>query len=156
MDDSSYGLPAERLATIAGVHVSTARRWKRRGRVPRGVARLVEITIDGDLGAIHETWRGWRLTEGALWSPEGTVYSPGEVRAIPLQRQRAGALEHQVRELMATVEQRADRLEHLDSLATLARAVTTAQAMLETLRADLSPLERQRLHELERGVATPR
>lgn len=82
----------QRLAELAGVHVSTARRWIRTGKCPRSVARLVRVCLCGELDDIHAAWRGWRLVRGTLYSPEGWEFSPGAVRSLPL-------LQTQVREM---------------------------------------------------------
>lgn len=82
------GVSAEELADLACVHLSTARRWKRTGKCPRSIERLVRVCHRGELDDLHRTWRGWRLVRGILTSPEGWESTPGAVRSIPLlQRQ---------------------------------------------------------------------
>jgi hypothetical protein len=81
--DTLYGIAAEQLVAITGVHLSTARRWKRRRRLPRWLQRLVSLCVFGDLGQIHRAWSGWTLREKYLVSPEGWEFTFGEIRSIP-------------------------------------------------------------------------
>lgn len=82
--ESLAGIRAEQLAALGCVHLSTARRWKRTGKCPRWLERLVRVCHRGELDDIHRAWRGWRLERGELISPEGWQFSPGAVRSIPL------------------------------------------------------------------------
>jgi hypothetical protein len=68
---------------VTGAHLSTARRWKRLRRVPRWLQRLVAVCVFGDLGQVHRAWRGWKLKDKTLVSPEGWEFTFGEIRAIP-------------------------------------------------------------------------
>lgn len=79
---SSIGVAA--LAALGGVHLSTARRWKRSGKCPRSVVLLVRVCHCGELDPIHSSWRGWRVVRDQLVSPEGWQFTPGAVRSIPL------------------------------------------------------------------------
>lgn len=96
MDLSTYGLPVLLLAQVTGVHLDTARRWKRAGKVPAHYAPLIALRIEGDLGLITDQWKGFRLAQGDLWTPEGTPVSPGEVRAIPYRRDQIRELERRL------------------------------------------------------------
>lgn len=98
MDGSTYGLPAELLAQLTGVHIDTARRWKRRGRVPHPYTLLIHLRTSGDLGAIDPHWQGWRLVGGKLWTPEQQPLAPGDLRAIPYRSQLLAELERQLTE----------------------------------------------------------
>ncbi len=91
-----YGIPPARLADVCGVDLSTARRWKRRGRAPGRYARLLELA-GGELGALSIAWRGWRLVEGDLVNPEGERFAVGQVRALRLNQQLVAELERQLR-----------------------------------------------------------
>ncbi len=53
-------------------------------------------TFNRDLGDIAPGWRGWKLWNGLLWSPEGDAFAAGEVRAIPLRAQLVAELERRV------------------------------------------------------------
>jgi hypothetical protein len=39
-----------------------------------------------DLGCFDPAWKGWRIRDGQLVSPEGWVAIPGDILAIPLMR----------------------------------------------------------------------
>jgi Phage protein len=89
---------AELLAAITGVDISTARRWKRAGKLPATAARLLSIVVLGDITVLGFT--GWRILRGELISPEGWTYSPGEVMALTLLRQRVAHLEAERRKFL--------------------------------------------------------
>jgi hypothetical protein len=76
------GHSAEALAELAGVHITTARRWKREG-APAMEDRFLRILTEGDLGEIDPVWRGWNLKRGVLCGLDGFFFTPGEVMGIP-------------------------------------------------------------------------
>lgn len=98
MDLSTYGLSVLLLAQLANVHIDTARRWKRAGKMPDHVAEIMRLKLDGDLGMIAADWSGFRLTKNQLWTPEGTGIRPGDIRAIPYRRAQLIELERELRE----------------------------------------------------------
>lgn len=81
-----YGISAALIAALTGAHIDTARRWKRAGRMPTAVAALLELRLAGELGQVDDTWRGFRLVRGKLWTPENAPVTPGDIRAIPFRR----------------------------------------------------------------------
>ena len=95
---STYGLSVLFLARIAGVHVATARRWKRAGRVPSRYAKIIALATTGDLGTLATPWTGFRLADNKIWTPEGDHVTPGEIRSIPFRRQQLADLARQLRE----------------------------------------------------------
>lgn len=151
------GLAAVEISTSCSVSIDTARRWKRRGRCPQGMQRLLELTLEGELGAVAAAFAGWRLDarHGELVSPEGWCFTPGEIRAIPFRYGQIRGLERQVRELVSTVEARADRRARLEALAAMANALAGAGRALEELRTGLTTSERDRLFELSRRRDPP-
>ena len=122
MNRDTYGVPVSVLVDITGCSSDTARRWKRKGSMPYMAARLVALLYDGDLGALSDSWAGFRLNNDRLWTPSGWDIRPGEVMCIPLRRQYAAALERQVRELSDRVESCARQSEDED--VTVASIVT--------------------------------
>lgn len=78
---------SDALATITTTSVRTARRWKREGLAPRWVIRLLNVLLRGELAEISPAWDGWTLREGKLYSPEGSAFTPNEIRALPLRLQ---------------------------------------------------------------------
>src|SRR5947209_2176449 len=84
-DVAWFALRADELARLAAVHVTTARRWLRRRCAPPLVERTLATLRAGELGALSSAWSGWRLRCGVLISPEGSEFTPGEVRAAPLE-----------------------------------------------------------------------
>jgi len=90
------------LAGITGVHIETAHRWKRAGRIPAAHRAMVQLRTTGNLSVISEHWSGWTITKrGGLRSPEGWEFQPGEVLSIPLRHQHIAALETERRLLRA-------------------------------------------------------
>lgn len=148
------GLGVMEIATICAVSTDTARRWKRRGQLPQGMHRLLELTLEGELGAIAPAFAGWRLDarHGELVSPEGWRFPPGEIRALPLRYGQIRELERQVRELLAAIEGRADRRRRLQALAMAGEGLQLLQRALEQLARELTSRERDRLFELQRDM----
>jgi Phage protein len=77
------GVGVEKLVAFTGCHPSTARRWLRLRRLPRWLQQLVAIIGFGELGPLSKDWDGWRVRGKHLISPEGWVFTFGEVRSIP-------------------------------------------------------------------------
>jgi len=88
-----YGISAALIAALIGVHIDTARRWKRAGQAPGWRAGLLALKLDGELGAVDSTWAGFRLVRGQLWTPENAPITPGDIRAIPYRRQQLDELQ---------------------------------------------------------------
>jgi hypothetical protein len=63
--------------------ITTARRWKRGARCPPATSIMI---LAEDLGCFDPAWKGWRIRDGQLISPEGWAASPGEIMAVPLMR----------------------------------------------------------------------
>jgi hypothetical protein len=83
-----YGIPAEVIARLCRVNVATARRWK------RGATRIPEaakMILTGDLGAFDPAFRGWKMRDGKLISPEGWEATVGEILSLPLLRAQISA-----------------------------------------------------------------
>lgn len=116
--------------------------------------RLLELTLEGELGAVAAAFAGWRLDarHGELVSPEGWRFTPGEIRAIPFRYGQIRGLQRQVRQLTAALDTRAERRARLAALAELGQAIARGQRALQILRADLTDRERDRLFELNRGA----
>lgn len=98
MKISTYSLPAAWLAHVTGVHLETAKRWKRAGAIPKHYAHLVALRTEGNLGVIAGDWDGWRLRDQQLWTPDDVVVTPGEIRAIPYQKELLRELKKQLAE----------------------------------------------------------
>lgn len=82
-------LTIDACARLCGVTVSTVQRWIAANRAPAAVARLLSLYA-GSMAALPgcEAWQGWRVVAGSLWSPEGTEFTPGDLRALHWYRQR--------------------------------------------------------------------
>ena len=73
-----YSLTAEVIAERCGVSVATALRWKL-GQSP--IPYTAAVVLSGDLGAISPEWRGWRVLNGALITPDGERISEADLIA---------------------------------------------------------------------------
>lgn len=89
--DALHGIPAAHLARVAGVHLTTAKRWKRSRRMRRWLLLLVETCLRGELEPISRPWAGWRIHGKHLVSPEGWKFTPGQVRSIPFMHAQVAA-----------------------------------------------------------------
>ena len=93
-----YGVPAETIAFLCKVSVTTARRWKKgRRRMPE-TARMI---LAADLGCFDPAFRGWSIRNGRLISPEGWTASAGDILTIPLMRAHISAHQEKERQLLA-------------------------------------------------------
>lgn len=145
LPDALHGLTPERLAQLAGAHITTARRWLRRRQAPRVILAALAVLRYGDLGAVSGAWSGWLVRGAELVSPEGSTYTPSMVRAGPLYERAAAELRAQVQACMAAAESGAERMERVAALAALVEAQAAARAALDALSASLTPPERARL-----------
>lgn len=102
---STYGIPVNHLAHLAGVDLRTARRWKQAGIVSAAASPLVELRLNGNLGAIHAGWQGFHLINGRLYTPEDYPLDPGDLRAIPINSQLIAAQRRDNEQLRKWIEQ---------------------------------------------------
>lgn len=96
-----YGIPADEIARRCCVDVATARRWKRGATRPSQAA--VMILLD-DLGSFDPAWKGWRIRNGALVSPEGWAVTQNDVLALPLMRAQLAGYQRDERIAKAQLE----------------------------------------------------
>lgn len=99
--DQLYGVPVEVLCVLTGTHRTTALRWKKTRRCPRWLGLLIQLCVEGRLGAIARQWDGWSLRGKHLVSPEGWEFTPGEIRSIPFMYAQIAALRHRVASVQA-------------------------------------------------------
>jgi hypothetical protein len=92
-----YGLSPLAIAELSGVSIKTARRWKKNGHVPALAKRLIEITSSADLGHLEKAWKGFRIADGLLWTPERQKVSPGDIRAIQYRAEQLREYELELR-----------------------------------------------------------
>lgn len=82
----------------AGVHRATVARWRRAQRFPPALTRLAALELEGELGLIHDAWRGWRIArDGTLSTPGGLTYTAAELLALPVRFQLMHELARQRR-----------------------------------------------------------
>jgi hypothetical protein len=97
-----YGIPAETIALLCKVSITTARRWKKgRRRMPE-TARMI---LAADLGCFDPAFRGWSIRDGKLVSPEGWEATAGDILTIPLMRAQISAYQAKERVVLAMDEQ---------------------------------------------------
>ena len=58
----------------------------------------------GDLGCLEPAWKGWRIRDGQLISPEGWAATPGEILALPLMRAQITSYQRDQRIAKAVVD----------------------------------------------------
>ena len=87
------------VARLTGTHIRTVRRWYRAGRLPTPVAVLLELVEHGNLGKLHDAWRGWSIDtrRGVLVTPVGDCVTPGQIAALPYRLHQIAALERERR-----------------------------------------------------------
>jgi Phage protein len=57
-----------------------------------------------DLGCFDPAWKGWRIRDGQLISPEGWAVSPSDVLALPLMRLQINSYQREQRIAKAELE----------------------------------------------------
>lgn len=87
--------PAKDLASFFGVHLTTARRWRREHYAPPAVMML----LAQDLGALDVKWRGWRVREGCLISPEQLVIPLAKVLSLPFMDAQITNLQRDIKDM---------------------------------------------------------
>ena len=86
------GFSAEIIAEWTGVHLSTARRYKR-GEMPSFAAlKIINLHATGNLVVVHPKWNNWRIRDdGVLIAPHGQEFTPGDVLASQFWQQLAAS-----------------------------------------------------------------
>lgn len=98
-----HGLTPTDIAARFPVSLSTARRWKKTGRLSPLALAYVELILDGDLKHFGPGWQGWKVRTKIIELPEGILVTGGQIRAIPVRLAQIHALQR----ALATPEQRA-------------------------------------------------
>lgn len=138
-----HGLAPEALAELLGVHITTARRWRRTGEAPEAVARTLAVLRFGRLGPLDPAWIGWCLRDGQLWSPENEPYTPGMVRAGPLHAESARLARERAQAAEAAAAGHYRRAERLAALAELDAALETVRGAMARVSDSLPDIDRR-------------
>ena len=88
--EAATAAPLEEIARVAGVHRTTAARWRITGRVPRAVTALLKYHFHGSLPpCAGPAWSGWRFGhDGLLYAPDlAQGFDPNEIRCLVWFRQ---------------------------------------------------------------------
>lgn len=105
--DSWATASVSELATIAGVDVTTARRWKAgRARIPTAAARLVALRTAGDLSSLAgPDWTGWQIgRDSLLYSPRWRRgFSRVELEELPTLHGIRAGFDAERRQLQADI-----------------------------------------------------
>ena len=68
-------------AAFLGVSSATVRGWENgRTRASLSAIRLLRLYRLGDLGALHDSWRGWQIADGKLYAPDGRTFQQQAMR----------------------------------------------------------------------------
>ncbi|MGA9853405.1 MAG: DUF3653 domain-containing protein [Gammaproteobacteria bacterium] len=90
-------LPVRRLTQLLPIHSETARRWRRRRRIPPVPLLALQLKIEGDLSLISPTWSGWTLKGDKLTTPEGITWTAPQLNAWHWERQLLAELSRQAK-----------------------------------------------------------
>lgn len=63
------------------------------------------MILASDLGCFNPAWRGWKLLDRKLISPEGWEATAGDILSIPLLRAQIAAYQASLRKTQAIEEQ---------------------------------------------------
>lgn len=119
------GLSKQQAAELCDTHRTTWARWECGSqKMPRAVWGWFRAATSGvDLAGGGKDWEQWCFWKGALCSPEGLEFTPGQIRSLPVLWQRIRAMEAQIRKLT-------DDLGHADALnVRMSRNYYSAKAM---------------------------
>lgn len=90
-----------RVERELNVHRTTVRRWLGGTVGIPGAQALAVRTLLGDLPGTAGAWHGWRFHDGALLSPAGEAFKPGDVLSLVLLRQQLTAQRREIEHLRA-------------------------------------------------------
>lgn len=86
-------------AAFLGLSVATVRSWENgRSRASLAAIRLLRLYRLGDLGALHDSWAGWHISQGELYAPDGRVFRQKAMRLWWLTAEQARFWQMQYRE----------------------------------------------------------
>ena len=121
------GLSRDDAAELLGVSLRTVGHWESGATRPAYAAfRLLRLTRHGELS--DPAWRGFRLSRGLLWTPEGKSFAPAEMtwQSLIVQRARFNSLPA----VLAVAALRSGgRCGHVDSLAVPGAVLGAGQAV---------------------------
>lgn len=95
-------LTPDLLTDLLPIHRETARRYRRDGRLPP-VAQLALDLKRGNLGLIHDSWRGWQLVDGILVSPSRVRWNTSQLNAWHYERQLLASYQRQAHDPQRTL-----------------------------------------------------
>jgi hypothetical protein len=99
-------IPIKDLVRLCGVDVTTARRWHRGSNLPPPYVLIyLNAKLLGDLSFLDPAWRGWKLIDGHLWSPESWRISMSDVLASRLHEAQLREWRRQVAIMKAKLEE---------------------------------------------------
>jgi hypothetical protein len=104
------------------VHRTTLRRWlSGRVQIPGHQHQVIKLLL-GDLPGTCGKWTGWRFHDGALCSPGGDTYRPGDVLSLVILRQQLTAQRRELEALKIRLAIAEDAVERLAPAANDSRA----------------------------------
>lgn len=73
------GLSIEETAKLCFKSVRTVTDWDNGKPIPPECRRLMKIYSGRDLEALHDDWRGWKIKQGELITPNGWTLTPDRI-----------------------------------------------------------------------------
>lgn len=93
-------LSVDQVAELLHVHPKTVSKWERGlHRIPYPAYKLLRVLRRYELP--EACWDGWEARSGALWSPAGQRFTPGDLAWLSLTFRRAEAFTEVRRQLQA-------------------------------------------------------
>lgn len=105
---------------LLDVHYTTVRRWlDGSSKIPRAVLLALRAAVRAELPnqstvkCDGQSWYGWKFAQdGRLYTPEGDSVSPGDVRAIPYQRELIRTLQRDTADLRKALQKELEYANH--------------------------------------------
>jgi hypothetical protein len=84
---------ASEVAAICQVSITTAKRWlAHKSRIPD----YALLRLSGDLGAVNDAWKGWRIEGDSLISPKGWIIGRRELESVPGLREQLADVQQEL------------------------------------------------------------
>lgn len=98
-----HGFDKDTLSKLIEVTPRTIQRWESNNNPPIAVIKLIQM-LGQDFSFIGDNWKGFRVINGELVTPEDEFIRAGEIRSIAFLKQTISALKRENQNLLIRCE----------------------------------------------------
>lgn len=98
-----HGFDKDTLSKLIEVTPRTIQRWESNNNPPIAVIKLIQM-LGKDFSFINDNWKGFRVLDGELVTPEDEFVRAGEIRSINFLKQTISALRQENQKLLIRCE----------------------------------------------------